>query len=457
VRLYDALSAYSRTGAVPLHMPGHKRRPEDYLVGAALDITEIDGFDNLHQPEGLLRDAMAYAAGVWGAEHSAFCVNGSTGGILSAIHACAGRGEKILVARNCHKSVWHAIELCRLTPVVLTPPMVEDTGIFASIPPKMVEDALQREENVALVVITSPTYEGVISDIAGISAAAHRHGVPVLVDEAHGAHLGFGPFPLGAVRAGADIVIQSLHKTLPSLTQTAIAHVQGDLVEFGAFLRSKNIFETSSPSYLLMASCDGCAHLLAERPAQIEAWYAMLADFSAQMQALRHLRLLYPTDSPAVFSADPSKLIVSVRGTDMTGPALLDRLRREFGIELEMASAGYALAMTGLGTVPEHLDAFAGALLAIDATCRTLPADKPIDTPPVPHLSLRPADAISAPQADCPLHAAEGKIAAGYLWAYPPGIPLILPGQRIDAATLAYLAALRENGVALSDRIAVLL
>ena len=454
MRLYDALTAYSCTDAVPMHMPGHKRQAQDYLIGADLDITEIDGFDNLHDAEGLLRDAMAHAAAVWGSTYAAFCVNGSTGGILAGIHTVAGQGGTILVARNCHKSVWHAIELCRLDPVWLTPSVADECDIFASMPPEVVEDALTKHPDARLVVITSPTYEGIISDIAGICAAAHRRGVPVLVDEAHGAHLGFAPFPHGAVRAGADIVIQSLHKTLPSLTQTAIAHVQGDLVSYAAFLRSKNIFETSSPSYLLMASCDGCAHLLADRPELIADWHAMLADFRAQTAGLRRLRVLAPAGAD-VFAHDPSKLILSTRGTNLTGPALMTRLRDEFAIELEMASGDYALAMTGLGTTREHLHRLADALAAIDATLDDTPAPATLTLPPPPEQAMRPADAIAAPKALLPLEQSEGRIAAGYLWAYPPGIPLLAPGQRVTRAALDAIAALRERGVELRDVIEV--
>lgn len=450
MRIYDALAAYSRTDAVPMHMPGHKRQAQDYLVGAHLDITEINGFDNLHDAEGLLRDAMAHAAAVWGSDHTTFCVNGSTGGILAGIHAVAGQGGTILVARNCHKSVWHAIELCRLDPVWLTPPVADGCDIFTSMPPSVVEDALDAHPDARLVVITSPTYEGIISDVAAICAAAHRRGVPVLVDEAHGAHLGFSPFPDGAVRAGADIVIQSLHKTLPSLTQTAIAHVQGDLVDYAAFLRSKNIFETSSPSYLLMASCDGCAHLLADQPEQVAEWHAMLADFRAQTAGLRRLHVLTPA-GVGVFAHDPSKLILSTRGTNLTGPALMARLRDEHKIELEMASGNYALAMTGLGTTRAHLARLAKVLAAIDTTLDDAPTPAALTLPPPPEQTIRPADAIAAPKALLPLDQSEGRIAAGYLWAYPPGIPLLAPGQRVTRAALDAIAALRERGVELRD------
>ncbi|MBR6708070.1 MAG: aminotransferase class V-fold PLP-dependent enzyme [Clostridia bacterium] len=455
MRLFDALAAYAKTDAVPMHMPGHKRAAHDYLVGSALDITEINGFDNLHDAEGILQDAMAHAAAVWGSQHAAFCVNGSTGGILAAIHCAAGRGGEIIVAHNCHKSVWHAIELCHLFPVRITPPVVSDFDIFASISVSVVEETIENHPNARMVVITSPTYEGVVSDVAAICTAAHRHGIPVLVDEAHGAHLGFDPFPDGAVRAGADIVIQSLHKTLPSLTQTAIAHVQGELIDFPTFLRSKNIFETSSPSYLLMASCDGCAHLIDREPERFSAWSGMLEDFAARTANLQHLRIFRPDNRPDVFAFDPSKIVISTRRTTITGPMLSVRLREEFAIELEMESGSYALAMTGLGTTSEHLNRLADALIAIDKTLSRVQEKPPLLLPPTPEQAILPHDAVTAPHLRCRLSASAGKIAAGYLWAYPPGIPLIAPGQRITQELLDTIETLRRHNVRLPCEIDV--
>ncbi len=458
MRLYDALSAYAEQKVIPMHMPGHKRTAFDYLVGGSLDITEIDGFDNLHDASGLLHDAMAYAAAVWGSAHSTFSVNGSTGGILAAIHTAAsmGRGEKIIVARNCHKSVWHAIELCRLTPVWIMPPTVEEESFFGSVSPGTVETALASNPDACLVVLTSPTYEGVLSDVAAITSAAHRRGVPVLVDEAHGAHLGLGGgFPDGAVRAGADVVVQSLHKTLPSLTQTAIVHIQGNLINYNAVLRSKNIFETSSPSYLLMSSCDGCAHHVAEHPELFGLWGDMLDAFRRRTAELQHLRVCTP-GGDSVFAYDKSKLILSVRGTSIHGPVLAARLRCR-GIEPEMISGDYVLAMTGLGTTAAHLERLAEALFAIDGELVSAPAGSSgLSLPPMPEQVMPLHTAVSAPKQLLSLDASEGKIAAGYLWAYPPGIPLIAPGQRISRMLLNAIEALRARGVVLHDEIEVI-
>ena len=257
--LTERLGQYAASDAYPFHMPGHKRRP-GALGGAlpeALDITEIDGFDDLHDPEGVLAEAMERAARLYGSKKARFLVNGSTCGILAGIHAAAPRGSTVLVARNCHKSVYHAIELLDLRPVYLAPRLDVRSGVAGSIDPAEVETALAAHPDAKLVVITSPTYEGVMSELPGIALRCRRAGVPLLVDEAHGAHFGLrGGFAASATGC-ADLVVQSLHKTLPSPTQTALLHWNSDLIPFEAVEHGLDIFETSSPSYPLMAAMHG--------------------------------------------------------------------------------------------------------------------------------------------------------------------------------------------------------
>ena len=264
------LEELSKSGQIPLHMPGHKRNEAlaEYLhtLGARLDITEITGFDDLHDAQGILRAAQERAAALWGVRKSWFLINGSTGGILAGIRALAPAGSRVLVARACHKSVFHALELCRLRPAFLQPQPVPGWSFAGPVNPESLAQGLARFPDAKLVILTSPTYEGLLSDLPALVKLAHDAGVPVLVDEAHGAHLGlYGAFPAGAVAAGADLVIQSLHKTLPSLTQTAILHCAGPLADPSAVDRQLAVFETSSPSYLLMASLDGCVGWLTEQ------------------------------------------------------------------------------------------------------------------------------------------------------------------------------------------------
>ena len=215
--LGNLLSDYGNGPDRPFHMPGHKRRglhtPE---LPWKLDITEIHGFDDLHDPDGVLARSMALAAALWGSEETRYLINGSTGGILAALHAALPRGSAVLVARNCHKSVYHALELLDLIPVFLQPEIDTDFGMAGSLSVDAVRSALEAHPEARALVLVSPTYDGVLSDVKGLCTLCHNKGIPVIVDEAHGAHLGFAPFPSGAVAAGADLVIQSAHKTCVS-------------------------------------------------------------------------------------------------------------------------------------------------------------------------------------------------------------------------------------------------
>lgn len=248
--LIRQLELYRDSGYYPFHMPGHKRNmpPEagEVLQAAAeLDITEIDGFDDLHQPEGILHLAQERAAEVFGADETFFLVNGSTAGILTAVSAAARKGGRVLVARNCHKSVYHALCLRELEPVFLYPKLLEG-GVADAIAPEQVEEMLARYPDIQAVLITSPTYDGVVSDVEAIGKVVHQAGAVLIVDGAHGAHFGFAPEqPESPVRLGADLVVQSLHKTLPALTQTALLHRNGKVISSEAVRRFERIYQTS--------------------------------------------------------------------------------------------------------------------------------------------------------------------------------------------------------------------
>ena len=233
-RLYKKLERYGQSDFYPFHMPGHKRN----LASSAgkfpfeRDITEISGFDNLHHAEGILLEAQENAAQLYGTRRCFFSVNGSTAALLSAISACVSKGGSILVARNCHKAVYHALYLRELQPVYIYPHEDSRLGINGGISPSRVERYLEEHPEVEAVLITSPTYDGIVSNVEKIAEIAHRHEVPLIVDEAHGAHFRFSEyFPVSAADLGADIVIQSFHKTLPSMTQTAVLHVCSDRVD----------------------------------------------------------------------------------------------------------------------------------------------------------------------------------------------------------------------------------
>lgn len=448
--LLELLQAYSRSDALAMHMPGHKRNTTlaPYLdaLGAALDITEIPGFSNLHDPEGALADRMKDAAALWGSKRAWWLIGGSTAGLLAAIDAATNAGDKVLIARNCHKSVYNACMLCRLETAYLQPSLFPNHSFADRITPEQVEAALQANPDTRLVVLTSPTYEGLRSDISAISEAVHKHGAILLVDEAHGAHFGLSKhFPASAVTLGADIVVQSLHKTLPSLTQTAMLHLCSDRVSVEELGFRLSVYQTSSPSYLLMASIDGCVQLLTEQKDMLcKHWKQNIDAFYSTLT----LQQLHTPLSGCAY-CDPSKLLISTAGTNLTGPQLAQLLRENYRIETEMSTADTVLCMTGMGDTAEDLLHLAAALNEIDSTARSdtnaLPAILPLPTQQLPIYAAVKQETECVPLAD----AAE-RIAGDFLWAYPPGIPLVVPGEIIGENLIAYIRSASERGIEIS-------
>ena len=429
--LLEHLKAYTNT-LLPMHMPGGKRRFASDLP-YRWDVTEVEGTDDLHDPEGILLEMNRRAAALWGAEKSFVTVNGSTGGLLAAVRA-TGEGE-ILMGRNCHKSVYNAVTLCRRKAHYLLPHEGE-------ILPAEVEEALEKHENITTLLITSPTYEGVISDIEAIARICHAHGVTFIVDEAHGAHLGFS-FGESAVKMGADIVVQSLHKTLPALTQTAVVHCKESFAS--ALARELAVFESSSPSYILMASADECFAFLGS-----EAGKNAMEDYKNNLLAVRkklknnlkHFRLM---ESPRY---DMGKLVILTEGTNLSGKALADALREDYKIETEMALPHSLTAMTSVCDTEKELNAFTDAVLALDKQASPAPAAV-LPALSLPEQVCPPWEVRNAEGTLCPLEQTVGKLSLAYQWAYPPGIPVLVPGERVEEALLDTVKHYAQAGIPL--------
>ena len=451
--LYDLL-AEELPRRLPLHMPGHKRSSllAPYLkeLRADLDVTEIEGFDNLHEPGGILLDGMRRAAALWGACRSFYLVNGSTGGILAGLRALSRAGDTVIMQRECHLSVHQGVGLLNLWPVYLYPDMVEEYSISASLSAKMLERCLTEHPHARLLVLSCPSYEGVLSDLESLVSLAHQRGLKVLVDAAHGAHLGLGTFfPGGAVKSGADIVIQSLHKTLPSLTQTAIAHAGSE--EAASPLEEQlDLFQTSSPSYLLMASIDGCVRLLEEKGSELfQAWQERLGRFCREAQGLKRFTVFGLGGLPGgVFGHDPSKILIGCARSGISGYRLLHTLREGYGIDLEMAGHRSALAMTGMGDAEDALSRLAQALKDIEVQIAPgeLPPD---DASPRAEEVLSPGEALAMARELISIDKASGRVCAEYVTAYPPGIPLLVPGERI---TGEIIGAIHRAGSLMKSR-----
>jgi arginine/lysine/ornithine decarboxylase len=503
--LLEKLKRYAATDAYPLHMPGHKRQmvAEVFPDPFGIDITEIDGFDNLHHPEGILKESMEWAAGVYGSDRTWFLVNGSSCGILSALSAAVRRGGTILMSRNSHKSAYHAVILNELKKIDIYPHVIGRLGISGGILPEDVDKMLEENPDVEAVFIVSPTYDGVVSDVAGIARVVHAHGIPLIVDEAHGAHFSFGEgaFPESAVKCGADLVIQSVHKTLPSLTQTAVLHARKGYVDIGRLEKYLQMFQTSSPSYILMASIEQCIFEMEKYGAELcSSFMGKMEKLRQELKGLKNIRLLDRSfcGESGVFDVDESKMVISVkdcfyREAGEKKPAdgiwLAGILRKNYHLEIEMAGADYVLAILTCFDTDEGLNRLKNALFEID---RLLSKDKPINNEyfnakksfihdasvtysknavSEQKILLKPGDnedqnaddwiktAWERPQkvmelaeaAECDweevrLCECEGKISTEFIYLYPPGIPIVAPGEIVTREIIARVEEYKKKG-----------
>ncbi|MCR4908416.1 MAG: aminotransferase class I/II-fold pyridoxal phosphate-dependent enzyme [Lachnospiraceae bacterium] len=372
--LYEALMRLSGGDLYPFHMPGHKRALTDPFLkeASALDITEICGFGNLYENEGILEELKEEAARLYGAKRAFLLVNGSTVGVLSALHAALRPGGKLLMAKNSHRSAYNAASLLGAGLCFFRQERIEPYGIFGAVTPEAVEEALNRETGVEAVFLTSPSYEGLLSDVRSIAELCHGRDIPLIVDSAHGAHLGFDKkaeeewHAPNAVGEGADVVIESLHKTLPSLTQTALMFSCSDRVSpeaLGDFLFK---FQTSSPSYLLMAGMERCFRFLETGEAAFREMYRRLKVFRRDLDALRNLRLFGPEliGKYGISGFDPSRLLIYAGGEG--GFRLTGLLRERYRIEMELSAESYCLGIATVMDTEEGFIRLAEALKELD-------------------------------------------------------------------------------------------
>lgn len=460
--LYEKLKMYQESDYYGFHMPGHKRNIGKFSIGLpyGIDITEIEGFDDLHHATGILKLAEKRASQLYQAEESHFLVNGSTVGILSAILGVTERGDKILVARNCHKSVYHAIYMNELEPVYLYPEYENNLQINGEINCEKIKSILEKENDIKAVVIVSPTYDGVVSDVENIANIVHKYNIPLIVDEAHGAHFGFNAiFPRNANEKGADIVIHSVHKTLPAMTQTALIHLNGNIINRESVRNYLHMLQSSSPSYVLMASIDYCMEMLENhKDTLFDKYVEELITLRQALKELKHLKIIRTEHF------DISKLIISVKDTNITSGELSKLLLEKYHLQMEMTAGTYVLAMTTVGDTVEGFLRLKKALFEID---EELELDKrEIEDLELPHLSLvcKSAEVLRAAQKDGLSYVkwenAEGKVAGEYAYVYPPGIPFLVPGERITKEAVQYLKKYEEmqftiEGIAVEKHIGV--
>lgn len=420
--LLDLLVDLSEQGDVPLHMPGHKRNEDLFQMGNpyGLDITEIDGFDNLHNARGIIADEFKRAAALFGAEETLFLVNGSSSGNMAAICGATNKGDKVIVARNIHCSVSNAIYLNELNPVYVYPDINDSMCICGGISAEAVEKAFSENPDAKAVIVTSPTYEGVVSDIGGIAEITHRYGGVLIVDEAHGAHFNFSDaFPDSAVKYGADAVIQSIHKTLPAFTQTALLHLNGDKIDRQRVKMYWNMFQSTSPSYILMAGISRCLTILERDGAALfDGYVKILSELRKKLSGLNYIRLI-ETD-------DISKIVLMVSD----GKRIYDELRKKYGIQLEMASRNYVIAMTSVGDKQEYYDRFYKALKQLDVPDMKYEAEV-YNKMPRARVYVNCYRALNSEKETVKVGDSAGRIAGAAICFYPPGINLVNPGEVI--------------------------
>ncbi len=388
------------------------------------------------------------------------------------------------MSRNCHKAAYHGVFLKSLRAVYVYPQFEEEYGIQCGLPPEKIRFMLKRDRDVSAVFIVSPTYDGIVSDIRSISEVCHEYNVPLIVDEAHGAHFRYGDiFPVSALELGADVVIQSVHKTLPCFTQSALLHLRGDYVDRECVEKYLQIYQSSSPSYVLMAGIERGIWWLeqTEGKERMKEFSSRLLELRSCLKEMKHLKLLGRelAGTKDIYDVDISKIIISTRGTGISGVRLCDRLRERYHLEMEMCAEDYVTAITTVMDTEEGFNRLRNALLEIDAAVKSEPAEfgpaefgpaksNPAEFESTASKKIRPraqlsdiwqawpdvTDAITTiheawnrPQESVLLRESAGRIAGEFVYLYPPGIPVIAPGERITEKIVDTIMRYKEIGL----------
>lgn len=422
--LYDALTSFAAQNPLRMHMPGHKGKP---LLGldnlAAIDFTELPPTGNLFDGGGAIGEAEELWAEVFHMDSCLFLTGGSTQGVLTALTLACQPGDRVLLDRGSHRSAYNALALLDLKPVYLERPWLAQAGVTGPISPERVEELLETNPEIKALCITSPTYYGVLSDLPALAKIMHRHGGVLVVDGAHGAHLPFlGDYGLNA----ADLLVVSAHKTLPAPGQTALLFSNGTF-SHADLRRAASIYGSSSPSYAMMAALDLCrAHML-EGGADA---------YRKTVEEVARLRNTFPTLTEEVAPLDPTRLVVCAPD----GYAAQDALEGR-NVWPEMADGGHVVFIPTCADSRSDFARLEETLRQVDlGPCPGYPAP-----PEPPELVLTPRQALFAPRKSLPLEQAEGQVAACQVAPYPPGVPVIAPGERVDKKSIAYLKQIGYN------------
>ncbi len=458
--IYEALEQFRRMRVVPFDVPGHKRgrgNPElAELLGercVTMDVNSMKPLDNLCHPVSVIRDAEELAAEAFRAAHAFLMVGGTTSAVQSMVLSVAKRGEKIILPRNVHRSVMGAMVLCGAIPVYVNPECDERLGIPLGMSVSAVEKAIRENPDAKAVLVNNPTYYGICSDLRSIVKLAHAHGMYCLADEAHGTHFYFGEnMPVSAMAAGADMAAVSMHKSGGSLTQSSLL-LAGPAMQEGHVRQIINLTQTTSASYLLLSSLDISRRNLALRGREDFRRVMRLAEYArSEINGIggyyAYSRELCNGDS--VFDFDVTKLSVNTLDIGLAGIEVYDLLRDEYNIQIEFGDLGNILAYLSVGDRQQDVERLVSALSEVrrrfSRSKAGLMAQEYID----PQVVVSPQDAFYAANESLPLRETEGRVCSEFVMCYPPGIPILAPGERITSQILDYIEYAKEKGCSMT-------
>lgn len=459
--LFSALQQHAERNPLQFHIPGHKKGvgmdPEfrEFIGDNALsiDLINIAPLDDLHQPAGVIEEAQQLAADAFGAEHTFFSVQGTSGAIMTMIMSVCSEGDKIIVPRNVHKSIMTAIIFAGAKPVFISPVRDRNLGIDHGITTRAVRKALQMHPDAKAVLVINPTYYGVCTHLQEIVDLVHSYDIPVLVDEAHGVLIHFHDrLPLSAMQAGADMAATSVHKLGGSLTQSSVLNVQGPRVNTKRIQTIMSMLTTTSTSYILLASLDAARRQLATQGRQIADRALQLADYArAEINKISGLYCFGEEilGEEATFAYDATKITVHVRHLGLTGYDVENWLRDRYNIEVELSDMYNILCLITPGDTIDNVDILISALrqLATEHEQTATPHELMIEIPDIPQLSLSPRDAFYGETEVVPFKQSAGRIIAEFIYVYPPGIPILLPGEVITQSNIDYIVNHVEVGL----------
>ncbi|MFK8793623.1 aminotransferase class I/II-fold pyridoxal phosphate-dependent enzyme [Planococcus plakortidis] len=451
--LFDALLKHRNRHPIQFHIPGHKKGQGidpafREFVGdnvLSIDLINIAPLDDLHSPKGAIKQAQELAAQAFGADHTFFSVQGTSGAIMTMILSVVGPNDKILVPRNVHKSIMSAIVFAGAIPVFIHPEVDPELGISHGISPESVEKALTEYPDAKAVLVINPTYFGVAADLKRIVDIAHGKSIPVLVDEAHGVHIHFHKsLPVSAMAAGADMAATSVHKLGGSMTQSSVLNVREGLVSPKRVQATLSMLTTTSTSYPILASLDTARRQLAIHGFDlIDQTIRLAQDARKRINKIPHLHCVGKEllTSSATYDMDPTKLLISVKNLGITGHQAEEWLRENANIEIELSDLYNILCLVTLGDSRKEINLLVNALQRMSEALETEQAvSEPIVLlPEIPRLAMTPRDAFYAETEIIPIDEAVGRISAEFIMVYPPGIPIFIPGEIITEENISYI------------------